>query len=288
MMIVKVLDFFLEPFSFSFMNYALLTSLMVVAVCSVLSCFLVLKGWSLMGDAISHAVFPGVVLAYIFSLPLGVGALFAGIFCALSVGFIKDHSRIKEDTVMGIVFSGMFAIGLVIFGKIQTDQHLLHILFGDMLGISFDQMVSFGIVAFVILGIIALKWKDLLLYCFDSGYAKVSGLNTKILHYGLLSLLSLSIVGAMQIVGILLVIAMLIAPGITANVLSKSFVKMIQIALIVGLGSTVTGIILSYHLDASPGASIVLIQSICFICAVIVNRIRLARLGHSSPQAKRG
>lgn len=287
-MIVKVLDFFLEPFSFSFMNYALLTSLMVVAVCSVLSCFLVLKGWSLMGDAISHAVFPGVVLAYIFALPLGVGALFAGIFCALSVGFIKDHSRIKEDTVMGIVFSGMFAIGLVIFGKIQTDQHLLHILFGDMLGISFDQMVSFGIVAFVILGIIALKWKDLLLYCFDSGYAQVSGLNTKILHYGLLSLLSLSIVGAMQIVGILLVIAMLIAPGITANVLSKSFVKMIQIALIAGLGSTVVGIILSYHLDASPGASIVLIQSICFVCAVIVSRIRLARLGHSSPQAQRG
>ncbi|AWX13447.1 iron ABC transporter permease [Mergibacter septicus] len=264
-----------EPFQYPFMQYALGTALMISAVCAVLSCYLVLKGWSLMGDAISHAVLPGVVIAYILSIPLSIGAFFAGLFCAVSVGFIKNNSRIKEDTVMGIVFSGMFAAGLVLFSKIETDQHLLHILFGDILGISFEQMLQFSIPAAFILLIVYLKSKDLLLYCFDANHAKVIGLNTTLLHYGLLSLLALAIVGAMQIVGILLVIAMLIAPGITAAVLTKRFDKMLQIALSVSLGSTISGIIISYHLDASPGATIVLVQACCFFSAVVISRIRL-------------
>ena len=267
-------DWLLEPLQFEFMQNALLTALIVSIICALLSCYLVLKGWSLMGDAISHAVLPGIVLAYLAGIPLAIGAFCSGIFCSLGVGYLKENSRIKEDTAMGIVFSGMFAIGLVMFTKIQTEQHLTHILFGNVLGVSHQELIQSAVISAIIFCMIVFKRKDFLLYCFDPSHARVAGLSPKILHYGLLMLLALTIVSTMQVVGVILVVAMLIAPGITALTLTKSFDKMLWIAIVSSITSSLIGVILSYHFDASTGACIILLQAIFFIGALFLSRIK--------------
>src|SRR5687767_11364778 len=229
----------LEPFQFPFMVDAMMVGVAVGAVCSVLSCYLVLKGWSLMGDAISHAVLPGIVIAFVLGLPLAVGAFAAGLGCAVATGYLKENSRVKEDTVMGIVFSGMFGFGLVLFTKVETDQHLNHILFGNMLGVTARDLVETGIVAGGTLLAVLIKRRDLLLYCFDPQHARTIGLPVRLLHYGLLTLLSLTIVASLKAVGIILVVAMLIAPGAIAYLLTNSFERMLAIAAAVAIGSCV-------------------------------------------------
>ena len=192
----------LEPFQFNFMVNALIVSTIVAVPCALLSVFLVLKGWALMGDAMSHAVFPGIVLAYIVGIPLAIGAFIAGLFCAVATGYLDDNSRIKRDTIMGIVFSGMFGAGLVLYVSIQSEVHLDHILFGDMLGISLSDIAQTALIALGIALIIAFKWKDLLLHAFDPHQAKACGLNTSLLHYGLLCMIALTIVATLKSVGV--------------------------------------------------------------------------------------
>jgi manganese/iron transport system permease protein len=264
-----LLDWVTVPLSYPFMQRALIVSVMVAAVCAVLSCYLVLKGWSLMGDAISHAVLPGIVIAYVLNLPLAIGAFVAGLSCALFTGYLKDNSRVKEDTVMGIVFSGMFGFGLVIFTKVETDQHLLHILFGNVLGVTMRDLVETAIVAGGTLLVVLLKRRDLLLYCFDPNHARSIGLPVGVLHYGLLVLLSLTIVASLKAVGIILVIAMLIAPGATAYLLHDSFERMLVIAPITAIVSAVFGTLISFHIDAATGACIVLMQAAFFLLAFL-------------------
>jgi manganese/iron transport system permease protein len=263
------LDWIIIPLSYPFMQRALIVSVLVAAVCGVLSCYLVLKGWSLMGDAISHAVLPGIVLAYVVGLPLAVGAFAAGLACALFTGYLKENSRVKEDTVMGIVFSGMFGFGLVIFTKVETDQHLLHILFGNVLGVTMRDLIETAIVAGGTLVVVLLKRRDLLLYCFDPNHARSIGLPVRLLHYGLLVVLSLTIVTSLKAVGIILVIAMLIAPGATAYLLTDSFERMLLIAAVVSTISAVLGTIVSFHIDAATGACIVLVQVLFFVMAFL-------------------
>lgn len=268
-----LINWFAEPFTHVFMQHALVAAASVSVVCASLSCFVVLKGWSLMGDAISHGVFLGVVLAFWVGLPIALGAFLAGLFCAGSVGYLKNNTRIKEDTLMGVVFSGMFALGLVLFVKMDTDQHLSHILFGNLLGISNSVLwQTLGICA-VVFVVILLKKKDFLLYCFDVGQAYVSGLPVKLLHYGLLSLLSATIVVAMQAVGVILVVAMLISPAMTAFVLTKKFNTMLLIAIASACTTSILGTIMSYHLDSATGATIVLMQAVLFVLALIVSKI---------------
>lgn len=262
-------DWITGPLSYPFMQRALVVSLLVAAVCAVLSCYLVLKGWSLMGDAISHAVLPGIVLAYILNLPLALGAFVAGLCCALFTGYLKENSRVKEDTVMGIVFSGMFGFGLVIFTKVETDQHLNHILFGNVLGVSLRDLIETAIVAGGTLLVVLLKRRDLLLYCFDPNHARTVGLPVRVLHYGLLILLSLTIVASLKAVGIILVIAMLIGPGATAYLLTDSFERMLVIAAATAMVSAALGTVASFHLDAATGACIVLIQAMFFVLAFL-------------------
>ena len=257
------------PLSYPFMQRALIVSVLVAAVCAVLSCYLVLKGWSLMGDAISHAVLPGIVVAHVLGLPLALGAFVAGLSCALFTGYLKENSRIKEDTVMGIVFSGMFGLGLVIFTKVDTDQHLLHILFGNVLGVTVQDLIETAIVAGGTLAIVLLKRRDLLLYCFDPNHARSIGLPVRVLHYGLLILLSLTIVASLKAVGIILVIAMLIAPGATAYMLTSSFERMLAIATAVATSSAALGTIISFHIDGATGACIVLVQAFAFVLAFL-------------------
>lgn len=266
---MDVIGWFTDPFAYEFMQRALLVALLVAAVCAVLSCYLVLKGWSLMGDAISHAVLPGIVIAYVVGLPLVVGAFAAGLGCALMTGYLKDNSRVKEDTVMGIVFSGMFGLGLVMFTKIETDQHLNHILFGNVLGVTTADLIETAIIAGGTLLIVLLKRRDLLLYCFDPNHARAIGLPVRVLHYGLLVLLSLTIVSALKAVGIILVIAMLIAPGATAYLLTDSFGRMLGIAVAVAMVSAALGTLISFHINGATGACIVLVQALAFLAAFL-------------------
>jgi len=236
---------------------------------ALLSCFLVLKGWSLMGDAISHAVFPGVVLAYILGFPYAIGAFVAGMICATATGFLKENSRIKQDTVMGVVFSGMFGLGLVLYVKIQSDVHLDHILFGDMLGVSGGDIAGAAAIAAFTAAVIGIKWKDFLLHAFDPAQAQAIGLRVKLLHYGLLALISLTIVGALQAVGIILSIAMLIAPGAIAFLLTRRFSSMLLASVVIAVTGSLLGVYLSFFLDSAPAPTIVLLLSLVFVLALL-------------------
>lgn len=258
----------LQPFEFSFMVDAMIVGIAVGAVCSVLSCFLVLKGWSLMGDAISHAVLPGIVIAYAIGVPLAIGAFASGLLCAVLTGFVKANSRVKEDTVMGVVFTGMFAFGLVIFTKVKSDLHLDHILFGNILGLEEGDLRDTLIVAGLTLAVILALRRDLLLYCFDAGHARTIGLRTGVLYYTLLSLLAVTIVVSLKAVGIILVIAMLVTPGCIGYLLTDRFPRMLVIAAASATGSSFFGVYLSFFINASTGACIVLLQVVVFLCAL--------------------
>ena len=266
---IAILDWITVPLSYPFMQRALIVSLMVGAVCAVLSCYLVLKGWSLMGDAISHAVLPGIVIAHVLAIPIAIGAFVGGLSCALLTGYLKENSRVKEDTVMGIVFSGMFGFGLVIFTKVDTDQHLSHILFGNVLGVTARDLIETAIIAGITLAVILVKRRDFLLYCFDQNHARSIGLPVRTLHYGLLIMLSLTIVASLKAVGIILVIAMLIAPGAIAYLLTDSFERMLVIAAAVATTSSAVGTIVSFHIDGATGACIVLVQMAVFVLAFL-------------------
>jgi manganese/iron transport system permease protein len=266
------------PFQFGFMVNALIVSVLVAVPTALLSCFLVLKGWSLMGDAISHAVFPGVVIAYIVGFPYSVGAFAAGMVCALATGFLKDNSRIKQDTVMGIVFSGMFGLGLVLYVKIQSDVHLDHILFGDVLGIGLRDIVETGLIAAITAGIIGIKWRDFLLHAFDPAQARAVGLRVNLLHYGLLCLISLTIVGALKAVGIIMAIAMLIAPGAIAFLLTRKFSAMLILSVAIAVAASFLGVYLSFFIDSAPAPTIVLMLSAAFIAAFAVTTLKVGRM----------
>jgi len=262
----------LWPFQLPFMVQAMVIAVLVAVPTALLSCFLVLKGWSLMGDAISHAVLPGVVLAYIIGLPLGVGAFIAGMVCALSVGYLKENSRIKEDTIMGVVFAGLFGLGIVLYTAIQTDVHLDHILFGNMLGTDGADLITSGIIALLVIVLIAAKWRDLMLFIFDPQQAGAIGLPVRWLHYGLLALISLTVVGALQAVGIVLVIGLLIAPGAIAFLVTKRFGIMLWVATAISVSCGLLGVYLSFFLDSAPAPTIVLLMSLCFIIAFLATQ----------------
>ena len=266
-----------EPFQFAFMLKAMLIAVLLAIPMGLLSCFLVLKGWSLMGDAVSHAVLPGVVLAYILNLPLALGAFAAGMACALATGYLDRNSRLKQDTVMGIVFSGMFAAGLVMYVAIQTDVHLDHILFGNILGISAADIWQTGGISAVCTAGLVIWRKDLLLNAFDPQHARAIGLPVGWLHYGLLAALSLTIVGALKAAGIILAIAFLIGPGATAFLVSRKFSTMLLLSLGVAVFSSLAGVYLSYHLDSAPAPTIVLVMTVLFLVAFVRHTAVIAR-----------
>ncbi|HBQ36902.1 MAG TPA: hypothetical protein DD729_08740 [Rhodobacteraceae bacterium] len=271
------MDILLQPFQFAFMNNAFIMLAIIAVPTSLLSCYLVLKGWSLMGDAISHAVLPGVVLAYLLHIPLIIGAFVAGMVCALATGFLSQNSRVKQDTVMGIVFSGMFGFGIVLYTKITTDVHLDHILFGNMLGVNSDDLLTSGLIAgFVSLVVIA-KRRDFLLHAFDPIQAKAVGLPVGLLHYGLLALISLTIVATLSAVGIILSIGLLITPGAIAFLLTKRFERMLPIAVGVTMFSGFAGVYLSFYIDSAPAPTIILILTLIFIVVFVRSGIMARR-----------
>ncbi|NEO29719.1 MAG: metal ABC transporter permease [Symploca sp. SIO3C6] len=267
--ISAIWEWLTTPLQHGFMIKAVFVSALVGIVCSVLSCYMTLKGWALMGDAVSHAVLPGVVIAYILNIPFAIGAFVFGLGSVISIGFIKEKTRIKEDTVIGLVFTGFFALGLILISKTPSDIDLMHILFGNVLGISNSDIIQTAIISVITMVVLALLRKDLLLFCFDPTHARSIGLNTTAIYYTLLGLLALTIVAAQQTVGIILVIAMLVTPGATAYMLSDRFDQMTLIAVISGVFSSVIGTLISYHIDASTGGCIVVFQTLLFIAAMI-------------------
>ncbi|WP_417256890.1 metal ABC transporter permease [Celeribacter halophilus] len=268
-----MIDTILMPFQFGFMQNAFLISAIVAVPTAILSCFLVLKGWALMGDAISHAILPGVVLAYILGLPLIFGAFVAGMVTALATGYLSENSRIKQDTIMGVVFSGMFGLGIVMFVATPSDVHLDHILYGNMLGVEPHDLWTAGSIALIVSAALLLKWKDLMLHAFDPAQARASGLPVQVLHYGLLTVLSLTIVSTLTATGLILAVALLIAPGAIAFLLVRRFSKMLVIAVIINSCAMIAGVYISFWLDSAPAPTIVLLQTAIFLVA-FVRRMR--------------
>ena len=259
----------LEPLSHGFMQRALVVSALVGGVCGLLSCYMTLKGWALMGDAVSHAVLPGVVIAYALGFPFSIGAFVFGVGSVALIGFVKQKSRVKEDTVIGLVFTGFFALGLVLVSKIRSNIDLLHILFGNVLGISGSDIIQTLLITAIVLAVLLILRRDFMLFCFDPTHARSIGINTGLLHYLLLSVLSLAAVAGLQTVGIILVIAMLVTPGATAYLLTDRFSTMTWLAVGSAVLSSVLGVIISYWTDSSPAGCIVLVQTGQFLAAFI-------------------
>jgi len=282
------IDLLILPFQLPFMQYAFIISLMIAVPMALLSCLLVLKGWSLMGDAVSHAVLPGVVIAYIVNIPLAIGAFVAGMVCALATGYLKENSRIKEDTVLGIVFSGMFGLGIVLYVKVESDVHLDHILFGDMLGIVPSDLLETGLIAAAATLFLVLLRKDLLAHAFDPQHARAIGLPVRLLHYGLLAVLSLTVVGALKAVGIILSVAMLVSPGAIAFLITRRFSAMLLAAVAVAVSATICGIYLSFFIDSAPAPTIVLLMTGMFIAAFLRTVIHNRRIGRLPAAAADG
>ncbi|WP_304623299.1 metal ABC transporter permease [Palleronia pontilimi] len=269
-----MMDTLTLPFQFAFMQNAFLISMLVSVPTALLSCFLVMKGWALMGDAVSHAVLPGIVLAYILGIPLIIGAFAAGMLCATATGYLAGNSRVKQDTIMGVVFSGMFGLGIVLYVSIETDAHLDHILFGNMLGVEPHELWTAGLISAGVALLLGLKWRDFLLHSFDPAQAQASGLPTRWLHYGLLAALSLTIVATLSAAGLILAIGLLIAPGAIAFLLVRRFSTMLWVAVAVCMASMLTGTYLSFFLDSAPAPTIVLVLSALFLLAFAYRQMR--------------
>lgn len=266
------------PFQFGFMQNAFLIGIMVAVPTALLSCFLVMKGWALMGDAVSHAILPGIVLAYIFGFPLLIGAFLAGMLCALMTGFLTTNSRVKQDTVMGVVFSGMFGVGIVLYVSIKTDLHLDHILFGHLLGVNGNDLFLTAAIAVPVSLILMLKWKDLMLHSFDAMQAKASGLSVGILHYGLLTMISLGVVATLAATGLILAIGLLIAPGAIAFLLTRRFAHMLWLAVGISVSAMIMGIYLSFFINSAPAPTVILILTFWFMLAFVYRMARIKML----------
>lgn len=266
---MELLNWLAEPMLYGFMTRALAVTVAAALVCSVLSCWLILMGWSLMGDAVSHAVLPGVALAYIFGLPFSLGAFVFGAGAVALIGVVRSTTTLKSDTVIGVVFTALFAAGLAIISKTPSQTDLSHILFGNVLGVTDSEFRQVIILGAMTLAVLLFKRRDLTLLAFDQTHAHAIGLSTRWLSTLLLGLLALTVVVGLQAVGIILVVAMLVTPGATAFLLTRRFSRMLGVAAAVSVVTAVVGIYASYYWDVSTGASVVLSQAAAFTLAYL-------------------
>jgi manganese/iron transport system permease protein len=257
----------LVPFSYTYMAKAMWVSALVGGVCAFLSAYLMLKGWSLMGDALAHSIVPGVAGAYILGFPFAVGAFFSGILASVAMTFVKQHSRLREDAVIGLVFTSLFALGLLMASIWPTSVSVQTIVLGNILAISDEDVIQVAIIAAVSLAVLALKWKDLMVTFFDESHARSVGLNTGALKILFFTLLSACTVAALQTVGACLVIAMVVTPGATAYLLTDRFGRLIVISVALGAGTSFAGAYISYFVDGATGGVIVTLQTLLFLTA---------------------
>ena len=264
------LNYLIDPFQYEFMLRALTASLLVGVISSVLSCYLVVKKWALLGDAISHAVLPGVAIAFLLKISFFIGDLFTGVLTALGIGIVTKYSKIKEDTAIGVMFTTAFAFGILLLSLIRAKSiDLYHILFGNVLGVSTTDLVLTAVTGFVVLIVIIVLFKELLLHAFDPVMAASIGLPTTLFHYLLMFLLSMTIVASLQTVGIVLVIAMLVTPGATAYLLVKRMPTMMFIAALIGVFSALAGLYFSFYFNVASGAMMVLVAGLIFVLAFL-------------------
>lgn len=260
----------LEPFAYNYMVKAIWVSALVGGVCAFLSCYLILKGWSLMGDALSHAVVPGVAVAYLAGLPYAVGAFVSGLLAALAIVMVRSITMLREDAVIGLIFTSFFAGGLFLVSMNPTAINLESVIFGNILAISDGDILQVVVIALVSLLILGLRWKDLMLAFFDQSHARSVGLEPTRLRILFFVLLSACTVAALQTVGAILVIAMVVTPGATAYLLTDRFGRMIVIAIAIGVCSSAFGTYLSFFLDGATGGLIVLLQTLIFLAAFVL------------------
>lgn len=258
---------FLVPFGYDYMLKAIWVSGLVGATCAFLSAYLMLKGWSLMGDALAHSIVPGVAGAYLLKIPFALGAFFAGFLAAVGMWFVRQQSKLREDAVIGIVFTSFFAMGLLLVSINPTAVNVQSIVLGNILGISDEDALQVVIIAAVTLTILALKWKDLMVVFFDESHARSVGLNPTALKLLFFTLLSASTVAALQTVGACLVIAMVVTPGATAYLLTDRFERLLVLSVAFGAGTSMLGAYISYFLDGATGGVIVTLQTLLFLAA---------------------
>lgn len=268
---MSVLEFLIEPMRLDFMVRATATTLVASVVCATLSCWLVLIGWSLMGDAVSHAVLPGVVLAYIVGAPFALGAVIFGFAAVALIGIVRGTSRIKEDAAIGVVFTTLFALGLVLISVTPSQVDLNHIIFGNLLGVSRADLTQVVVLGAVVLAVLVFKRRDFTLYAFDATHAHAIGLNPRFLGATLLGLLALTAVVALQAVGVVLVVALLITPGATAYLLTDRFQRMLLIAPATAVFAGLVGIYVSYYADTASGPMIVLANGVIFTLVYLLS-----------------
>ncbi len=264
------------PFQYSYMTQAIWVSSVIGIVCALLSCFIVLKGWSLMGDALSHAIVPGVAIAHILGLPLSLGAFFSGIFASSAISFLTLKTRLKEDAIIGVIFTSFFALGVLLLSLFPSNLSLKTIVFGNILGMSPKDIKHMLIVSVVTVFILLLKWKDLMTVLFDAYHAKSIGLSPRFFHTLLLVLLSVTAVSALQTVGVCLVVAMLITPGATAYLMTNRFKTMMWLSSLIGLLTSFFGAYMSYFFNGSTGGCIVVLQT-CLFFAVLASTTLLRK-----------
>ena len=257
----------ISPFTYDYMLKAMFVSALVGGVCAFLSAYLMLKGWSLMGDALGHAVVPGVAVAYLMQLPYAVGAFVAGLLAALGMGLVKQHTRLREDAIIGLVFTAFFAAGLLIASIYPTAINIQTIVLGNILGISDEDVVQVVIIAAVSLTLLLAKWRDLMVVFFDESHARTVGINTGALKIMFFALLAACTVAALQTVGACLVIAMVVTPGATAYLLTDRFGRLLALSVAIGAGTSLVGAYISYFLDGATGGVIVTLQTLLFLAA---------------------
>ena len=283
-----MIDLLLEPFGYQYMVRAIWVSALVGGVCAFLSCFLMLKGWSLMGDALAHAIVPGVALAYLLKVPYAAGAFFSGMLAALAMALVRLRTQLREDAVIGIVFTTFFAAGLLIVSINPTSVNVQSIVLGNILGISDEDVVQVAIIAIVSLAVLVLRWRDLMLVFFDENQARAVGLSPTRLKILFFVLLSACTVAALQTVGAVLVIAMVITPGATAYLLCDRFGRLICLAVALGVVTSAAGAYASYFLDGSTGGLIVVFQTILFLLAFVFapkhGRLAAVRAARTVPE----
>lgn len=261
------MELLLEPFSYQYMFKAIWVSALVGGTCAFLSCFLMLKGWSLMGDALAHSIVPGVALAYLIGLPYAFGAFFTGILAAMSMSFVSSQTKLREDAVIGIVFTLFFAIGLLLVSLNPTSVNIEAIILGNILAISDYDVMQVVIISGVSLAVLCLKWRDLMLVFFDQNHARSLGMRVRSMHILFFTILSAATVAALQTVGACLVIAMVVTPGATAYLLTERFGRLIVMAVFLGVLTSGLGAYLSYFLNTNPGGLIVTLQTLMFFIA---------------------
>jgi manganese/iron transport system permease protein len=263
-----------DPLAFPFFVRALAASAIVGLVCAVVGSYMVLRGLAFMGDALSHSAFPGVVAAYLLNGPFYIGAAVAAVATSLAIGWVTRRGQIRGDTAIGVLFAGMFALGIFLFSLIPNYVgDLFGFLFGEILGIGVSDLISLSVLAIGVLVTVAVLWKELLYSTFDPLGAAAAGLPVVRLEYLFLALIALTIVVSLQAVGIILVVAMLVTPAATAQLLSSSFGRLVSIAIVVGVACPVAGLYASYWLNSASGATIVLLESAVFVVALVVGRL---------------